>query len=110
MKKYKGEAVFELENTETGEKQTFTEHNTLSCLLDDLFSENQLDGIIKNDFQLNKYFNQICLFDGKISNSKPALRKISRLLGDLEARINFLFNKFILKIKFLLRRFGHISL
>ena len=82
MKKYKGEAVFELENTETGEKQTFTEHNTLSCLLDDLFSENQLDGIIKNDFQLNKYFNQICLFDGTISKSSDLIDDNINLIGN----------------------------
>ena len=43
---YKGEAIIELTNTETGEKQIYDEHNMISCLLDDSFKENQMDGVI----------------------------------------------------------------
>lgn len=82
---YKGEAILELTNTETGEKQIYDEHNTLSCLLDDLFNENQFDGVIKHNFELKKYFNKLCLFDGTISKNSDVIDDNVNIIACKEA-------------------------
>lgn len=84
---YKGEAIIELTNTETGEKQIYDEHNMISCLLDDLFKENQMDGVIRHNFELKKYFKKLCVLDNPISKNSDLINDETNILACKEPTI-----------------------
>ena len=71
--KYKGIADIELVDVKTGKIIKKEEHNTLSCLLDDLFSSNQRDGVISINRTLSKYFNKLAVWDGVISKTSDVV-------------------------------------
>lgn len=65
----KGIAFLELTDTKTGEVIRSEECNMITCILDDIYSSNQRDGIITRSYVLKDLFSKLALWDGGISKS-----------------------------------------
>lgn len=73
INKYEGIATIELKDIETGKIETIEEHNNLTCLLDDIFKNGNMDSVLSIDYTMKKYLSKIVVLDGIPNKSKNVI-------------------------------------
>jgi hypothetical protein len=71
--KYEGIATIELTDIETGQVERIEEHNNLTCLLDDIYKNGNLDSVLSIDYTMKKYLSKLVVLDGIPRNSKAVI-------------------------------------